>query len=146
MPVQIKRRVVKRNTVEVSEKGVRSSQRHETKTTLGAKRMSGTKNQDAKSRISLWNVDSENAKAPIARGTIQLTPDVVRELMELVEDGEEIVELGVSIWQSDSENERAPAFTGLIKSPSEREAEKAAAAEAKSGGKKKSATNKRRSL
>lgn len=112
MPVTIKKRVTKKeNTVE--------------RKTIGAKRM-GKQQAEVKSRISLWDVDSENEKAPVARGTIQLTSEVVQELMELVEDGADIVELSVSIWNSNSENERAPTFTGLIKSPSEREAEIAA--------------------
>lgn len=93
--------------------------------------MSNKKESAPKSRISLWDVESDNERAPIARGTIQLTAAVVEELYELIQDGEELVELGVSVWLSDSDNERAPRFTGLIKSPSEREAEKA---QAKSSG------------
>lgn len=157
MPVQIKRRVVKKATPNklaerlintwddaTDSKPFSTKTNNNNKSTLGAKRMSGS-NKELRSRISLWDVDSENEKAPIARGNIQLTAEVVKELIELVDEGEEIVELGVSIWQSNSDNEKAPSFTGLIKSPSEREAERAAA-EAKNGGKKKSATNKRRSL
>lgn len=106
------------------------------RTTLGERRMANKKEQaPTKSRISLWDVESDNERAPIARGTIQLTAEVVEELYDLVQEGTDFVELGVSIWLSDSENERAPKFTGLIKSPSEREAE---IAQAKSKGASKS--------
>jgi hypothetical protein len=131
MPVVIKRRVVRKPQVEVTSSKVR------TKQTLGAKRMS-TKEAPMKSRISLWDVESDNDKAPVARGTIQLTAEVVEELMELINEGEEYVELGVSIWTSDSDNEKAPTFTGLVKSPSERAAEIEAAKAKQGGGSKKS--------
>lgn len=129
MPVVIKRRVVRKPQVEVTSSKVR------TKQTLGAKRMS-SKEAPMRSRISLWNVESDSDRAPIARGTMQITAEVVEELIELINEGAEYVELGVSIWTSDSDNERAPAFTGLVKSPSERAAE-IEAAKAKQGGSSK---------
>lgn len=134
MAITIKRRVSVRKPEPISEK-VKTT-KHKT---LGAKRMS-TKEAPQKSRISLWDVESDNERAPIARGTIQLTAEVVEELYELVQDGEEYVELGVSLWTSDSENAKAPSFTGLIKSPSERAAEIEAAKAKDSGGKKGKAT------
>lgn len=143
MPVQIKRRVsVKRREVP-AEPEMREKTKATTaskKTTLGTKRMT-TQSKELKSRISLWDVESDNDRAPVARGTIQLTAEVVEELYELIQEGEEMVELGVSIWTTDSENEKAPSFNGVVKSPSERAAEIEAAKQSKNGGGKKSRRN-----
>lgn len=136
MPVTIKRRVVRK-----SEEATTTSKR----STLGAKRMSSKEsNVPTKSRISLWDVESDNDRAPIARGNIQILAEVIEELYELVQDGAEFVEVGVSIWENDSDNDRAPRFTGLIKSPSEREADKAEADKKNSAAKKTTSTKRSR--
>lgn len=142
MPIQIKRRVSVKRRELPAEPTVREKVSTTRKsTTLGAKRMS-KETKELKSRISLWDVDSDNDRAPVARGTIQLTAEVVQELYDLVEEGEEIVELGVSIWTTDSDNEKAPSFNGVVKSPSERAAEIEAAKQSKKGGSKSSRRSK----
>ena len=136
MALQIKRRKIEVESECITTKTVTKRK------TLGARKPMSTQKQ-LRSRISLWNVDSDNQSAPIARGVAQITAEVVEELYELIQEGAEFVELGVSIWETDSANERAPAFTGLIKSPSER-ADELEAANANKNKKSSGGTTRRR--
>lgn len=111
-------------TSRVKKRVAASEQRRQSRT-LGTRRM-GNNNGGSKipetSRISLWDVNSDSEKAPIARGTIQLVGTVLDEILELIEAGEECVTLGVAIWQNNSDSDNAPTFRGSVQSPSEREA------------------------
>lgn len=137
--------IKKRTSTQQKTSAPKSSTRITTqRTTLGRKPMTTSSSAQDKARISLWNTNSDNEKAPIARGTIQLTLAIVEELAEMLENGEEEFTLGVSLWESDSDNERAPNFTGLLQSPSERQEALSASKSGASKSKKSGGTSKRR--
>jgi hypothetical protein len=76
--------------------------------------------KNLKSSASLWEVNSENANAPVLRGQIELRPEDVLALAELVGNGEKAV-LSLALWDNVSDNERAPVLKGTLELPQERE-------------------------
>ena len=76
------------------------------------------------SSISLWRSRSENEKAPVYRGVIQVTEELLEYLQKQFDDAnrdEDFVTIEVSIWKNNSEHEKAPLLKGNVEPPRERD-------------------------
>lgn len=60
-------------------------------------------NHDNRGKISLWKPNSDNPKAPQARGKVVAHRDI--------KEGEE---LDIALWRNKSDNEKAPVMTGKL--------------------------------
>lgn len=58
---------------------------------------------DNRGQVSLWKPDSDNPKAPAAKGKVVAHRDI--------KEGEEVE---IALWRNDSENPRAPLMKGKI--------------------------------
>ena len=83
-------------------------------------------------RVCLWNAKAtQNPKAPILSGSVQLPAQLVWELSQLLQanqgfeinpkTGEQFFKLHTSVWQADGAN-NGPVLNGQIESPSEHQA------------------------
>lgn len=83
-------------------------------------------------RLSLWNAKpSQNPKAPILNGSVQLPAQLVWELSQSLQagqgmerdekTGEQFFKLRVSVWNGTGEN-NGPILNGTLESPAERAA------------------------
>lgn len=83
-------------------------------------------------RVSLWNAKpSQNPKAPILNGSVQLPAQLVWELFQQLQagqglerdeqTGDQFFKLRLSVWQGSGEN-NGPILNGTIESPAERAA------------------------
>jgi hypothetical protein len=81
-------------------------------------------------RINLWNAQpSQNPKAPILNGAVELPAQLIWELSQAMQQGqglevnqqtgEQFFKLRLSVWRGTGEN-NAPVLNGQIESPSER--------------------------
>jgi hypothetical protein len=76
---------------------------------------------DNRGQVSLWKPQSDNPKAPAARGTIVAHRDI--------REGEEIE---IALWRNQSDNPRAPLMKGKISD--RRDAQQPATTPSASGG------------
>ena len=58
---------------------------------------------DNRGQVSLWRPDSDNPKAPAAKGTVVAHRDI--------KEGEAVE---IALWRNDSDNPRAPLMKGKI--------------------------------
>jgi hypothetical protein len=83
-------------------------------------------------RVNLWNAQpSQNPKAPILNGAVELPAQLIWELSQQMQQGqglevnaqsgEQFFKLRLSVWRGTGEN-NAPVLNGTIESPSERAA------------------------
>jgi hypothetical protein len=83
-------------------------------------------------RVNLWNAQpSQNPKAPILNGAVELPAQLIWELSQQMQQGqglevnqqtgEQFFKLRLSVWRGTGEN-NAPVLNGQIESPSERAA------------------------
>ena len=83
-------------------------------------------------RVNLWNAQpSQNPKAPILNGSVELPAQLIWELSQAMQQGqgmevnqqtgEQFFKLRLSVWRGTGEN-NAPVLNGQIESPSERAA------------------------
>jgi hypothetical protein len=83
-------------------------------------------------RVNLWNAQpSQNPKAPILNGAVELPAQLIWELSQAMQQGqglevnqqtgEQFFKLRLSVWRGTGEN-NAPVLNGQIESPSERAA------------------------
>ena len=83
-------------------------------------------------RVCLWNAQaSQNPKAPILSGSVELPAQLVWELSQLMQagqglevnqhSGEQFFKLRVSMWRGTGEN-NGPVLYGQIETPAERQA------------------------
>jgi hypothetical protein len=83
-------------------------------------------------RVNLWNAQpSQNPKAPILNGAVELPAQLVWELSQAMQQGqgletnqqtgEQFFKLRLSVWRGTGEN-NGPVLNGQIESPSERAA------------------------
>lgn len=83
-------------------------------------------------RVCLWNAQaSQNPKAPILNGSVELPAQLVWELSQLIQagqglevnqqSGESFFKLRVSMWRGTGEN-NGPVLNGQIETPAERQA------------------------
>lgn len=86
--------------------------------------------------ISLWRVQSENERAPVYRGTVEVTPELMEYLAKQFDAGNEKAVVDVSLWRNESEHEKAPLLKGSVTEPKPREERE----EKKSSGTKKTFT------
>jgi hypothetical protein len=81
-------------------------------------------------RVNLWNAQpSQNPKAPILNGAVELPAQLIWELSQAMQQGqgletnqqtgEQFFKLRLSVWRGTGEN-NAPVLNGQIESPSER--------------------------
>jgi len=81
-------------------------------------------------RVNLWNAEpSQNPKAPILRGAVELPAQIIWELSQAMQQGqglevnqqtgEQFFKLRLSVWRGTGEN-NAPVLNGEIESLSER--------------------------
>jgi hypothetical protein len=95
-------------------------------------------------RVNLWNAQpSQNPKAPILNGAVELPAQLIWELSQQMQQGqglevnqqtgEQFFKLRLSVWRGTGEN-NAPVLNGQIESPSERAAYLAQKAQQQGGG------------
>lgn len=83
-------------------------------------------------RVNLWNAQpSQNPKAPILNGSVELPAQLIWELSQAMQQGqgletnqqtgEQFFKLRLSVWRGTGEN-NGPVLNGQIESPSERAA------------------------
>lgn len=83
-------------------------------------------------RVNLWNAQpSQNPKAPILNGSVELPAQLIWELSQQMQQGqgletnqqtgEQFFKLRLSVWRGTGEN-NGPVLNGQIESPSERAA------------------------
>jgi hypothetical protein len=83
-------------------------------------------------RVNLWNAQpSQNPKAPILNGSVELPAQLIWELSQAMaqgqgletnnQTGEQFFKLRLSVWRGTGEN-NGPVLNGQIESPSERAA------------------------
>jgi len=83
-------------------------------------------------RVNLWNAQpSQNPKAPMLNGSVELPAQLIWELSQAMQQGqgmevnqqtgEQFFKLRVSVWRGTGEN-NGPVLNGQIESPSERAA------------------------
>jgi hypothetical protein len=95
-------------------------------------------------RVNLWNAQpSQNPKAPILNGAVELPAQLIWELSQRMQQGqglevnqqtgEQFFKLRLSVWRGTGEN-NAPVLNGQIESPSERAAYLAQKAQQQGGG------------
>ena len=83
-------------------------------------------------RVNLWNAQpSQNPKAPILNGAVELPAQLIWELSQAMQQGqgletnqqtgEQFFKLRLSVWRGTGEN-NGPVLNGQIESPSERAA------------------------
>ena len=95
-------------------------------------------------RVNLWNAQpSQNPKAPILNGSVELPAQLIWELSQAMQQGqgletnqqtgEQFFKLRLSVWRGTGEN-NGPVLNGQIESPSERAAYLAQKAQQQGGG------------
>ena len=73
-------------------------------------------NQPQKSRISLWPRTAKESGDRFHVGTIELTSELMSELITLHQAGQAI-KLDISLFKNNSDNPKAPSRTGIVKLP-----------------------------
>lgn len=95
-------------------------------------------------RVNLWNAQpSQNPKAPILNGAVELPAQLIWELSQAMQQGqgletnqqtgEQFFKLRLSVWRGTGEN-NGPVLNGQIESPSERAQYLAQKAQQQGGG------------
>lgn len=93
-------------------------------------------------KVSLWESNSDNEKAPMVSGKVQMTAEFYESLQDLFDPETGVITLDISLWENHKKSsDKSPDFTGSIKEQREREAKTTK----KSGGASKASNSMSRS-
>jgi hypothetical protein len=75
-------------------------------------------------KVSLWQTNSSNEKAPVVSGKVQMSAEFALTLAELAEASEDqTLTLDISLWENNNKSsDKSPDFTGGIREMKERDA------------------------
>lgn len=70
-------------------------------------------------RAALWNRNSDNPKAPVAGGTLEITIDLLNSLtLEENKQGQQVFKLDIALWINNNKTgPKSPDFYGTISEP-----------------------------